>query len=70
MHTWYKWCDWLTSHIAESVKKFLSDAKEKVMELFEANKDNKIPKYCQPNKITGTFDDKYIEYKSEGNEKH
>ena len=64
MHTWYKWCDWLTSHIVESVKKFLSDAKEKVMELFGANKDNKIPKYCH------TFDDKYIEYKSEGDEKH
>ena len=35
------------------------------MKLFQTKTDN-IPKDCKPKKIAGTFDDQYIEYKSEG----
>ena len=39
---------------------FVSDIKEKMMDLF--------PKDYKPKKISGTFGDNYIEYKSEGDE--
>lgn len=33
-NAWYEWCDWLISHIPKSVKKSLSNIKEKIMNLF------------------------------------
>ena len=47
------------------MEKSASDVKEKIMKLFETE----ILKYYKPKKIAGTFDDKYVEYKSEGDEK-
>ena len=67
--TRYELYDWLISHISESVEKSVSDAKEKILKLFEKEIDNNITKDWKPKKTAGTFNDKYIECKSRGDEK-
>ena len=38
-NTWYKWYNWLISHILETMKKFAGDAKKRIIKLFETNAD-------------------------------
>ena len=47
-----EWYEWLISHIPKSVKKSVSNIKEKIM--------NRFPKDCKQRNIGGAFDDKYI----------
>ena len=51
------------------MKNFASKFKENIMKFFETKTDNK-PNDYYPKKIAGAFDNKYIEYKSEGNMKN
>lgn len=37
---WHESFDWIISHIIQPVKKSVCHSKEKIMQLFEANKDN------------------------------
>ena len=45
-----------------------SNAKEKIMKLFKKNVENNVPKEYKPKHISGSFDDKNIEWWSEGDE--
>ena len=63
--TWYEWYDWLISHNPKSVKKSASNVKEKKLKHFETE----TLKFYIPEKIAGNFDDKYIDFKSAGDEK-
>ena len=52
-----------------SLKKSASNAREKITKVLQTKIDSNIPKNYKPNKRAGTFDDRYIEYQSEGYEK-
>ena len=68
----YNWYDSLINHFSESVKKSSSGVK-KVMKDFETkideNVDHNIRKGYKAEKVADEFDNKYIENKSEGDEK-
>ena len=53
-NTWYEWCDWLIDRIPESVKKSISNTKQKYEAFGSKNREQ---------------DDKHIESKSENNKK-
>ena len=65
----YEWYAWLISHIPESMKNSVSDAKENIMELFET----KIIKICikknTQRPLQNQFVDSYNKYKNNGNRK-
>ena len=42
-NSWYQWSEWLINYISESLKKFQSNAKQKVMQFSESKLDNDIP---------------------------
>ena len=56
----YEWYDWLIGRIPKSIKNYVNDVEEKVMNLFL--KDYK------PKKIAAAFDGIYVLYKREGDE--
>ena len=61
---WYEWHGWLTRYIPEYFHKSASNVKKK-----KKKKNHGTFWKEKPKNIESTFDDKYIKYKSEGNEK-
>ena len=73
-NTKYNWCNWLITHIPESVKRPAIIFKEKI-KIFETKLESNTintsmtKDHYKPEKIGGAFDDKYIKYKCNGRKK-
>ena len=54
-NSWYQWYDWLINYIPESMKKFKSNGKEKIMRPFESKRNNWNPTDYKPKQIVDDF---------------